>query len=148
MSPVTGEPDPQRLLELADELLSETVPSMEGRWPRAVAILTRQALEMSLDRLWARVYPPVAGASMRAQLLCLPTYLDPELAARASVTWSALSRASHQHAYELPPTAEELAGWLEATGELSIQCRREPSRRLWDGGELTRQASGRYHGRA
>lgn len=117
--PVPGEPAPRQLLELADQLLSEPIPSMEGRWPRAVAILTRQALEMSLDRLWGRVSPPVAAASMRAQLLCLPEYLDRSLAARSSVAWAELSRACHHHAYELPSTAEELAGWLETTGELS-----------------------------
>lgn len=122
MNPVPGEPDPRTLLELADQLLSEPIPSMEARWPRAVAILTRQALEMSLDRLWARVSPPVAAASMRAQLLCLPDYLEPDLAARTSVTWAELSRACHHHAYELPPTAEELAGWLEVTGQLTRDC--------------------------
>lgn len=119
MSPVAGEPEPRTLLELADQLLSEPIPSMEGRWPRAVAILTRQALEMSLDRLWARVSPPMSAASMRAQLLCLPQYMDPALAALTSVAWAELSRACHQHAYDLPPTADELAGWLETTGELA-----------------------------
>jgi hypothetical protein len=123
---VTGEPEPRELLDLADGLLTEPPDSMAGRWPRAVAILTRQALEMSLDRLWARTEPPVASASMRAQLLCLPRYLDPALAGRTSVTWHELSRACHHHAYELPPTAVELAGWLETTDELrrAVEARR------------------------
>jgi hypothetical protein len=35
------------------------------------------------------------------------------LAERAAYAWIRLSRACHQHAYELPPTAAELAAWIE-----------------------------------
>ena len=46
---------------------------------------------------------------MRAQLAALPVYLrDPDLAGRVSYSWWALTRASHYHHYELPPTAAEL----------------------------------------
>ena len=56
---------------------------------------------------------------MRAQLICLRTYLgDAELAARAGHAWSALSRACHHHPYELAPTAWELDGWFSVVEEL------------------------------
>ncbi len=37
---------------------------------------------------------------------------DEELAERVSYAWAGLSRACHQHPYELPPTSSELLGWL------------------------------------
>ena len=56
---------------------------------------------------------------MRAQLICLRTYLgDADLAARAGHAWSALSRACHHHAYELAPTATELRAWFSVVDEL------------------------------
>jgi hypothetical protein len=118
MSAIAREPEPRELLAMADLLLTEPPDSMAGRWPRAVAILVRQALELSMDRLWLRVAPGLGQASFRAQLLCLPAFVDRAVAASASVAWSELSRACHHHAYELPPTAEELAGWLEVTDRL------------------------------
>ncbi|MGE3345732.1 MAG: hypothetical protein AB7L71_20095, partial [Vicinamibacterales bacterium] len=50
----------------------------------------------------------------RAQLICLPAYLRGErlLAEELAYDWAALSRACHQHPYELPPTFEELSQWM------------------------------------
>jgi hypothetical protein len=58
--------------------------------------------------------------SARAQLLCLPFYLpdDEELAERVSYTWAGLSRACHQHPYELPPTSSELLAWIATVEQL------------------------------
>ena len=111
-------PTPSELLGAADDLLSETSEASTGRWPRAVAILCRQALEGSLHDFWRAKAPGVESATERAQLLCLRSYVAPELAARAEHTWTALSRACHQHAYELSPAASELAGWFEVADEL------------------------------
>jgi hypothetical protein len=60
---------------------------------------------------------------MRAQLLCLPAYLpaDVDLATRASVAWTGLSRACHHHAYELPPAAVELSTWIEVVEQLAAR---------------------------
>ncbi len=56
---------------------------------------------------------------MRAQLICLRTYLgDADLAARAAHAWSALNGACHHHPYELAPTAPELQGWFSVVEEL------------------------------
>ena len=58
--------------------------------------------------------------SMRAQLVCLPTYLTTDgLAGRVAYTWSGLSNACHHHVYELAPSATELAAWLDIATELA-----------------------------
>jgi hypothetical protein len=108
----------RELLSLADDILSDPPPGLEGRWPVASALLLRQSLEGSLHDLWRAVAPGVELASETAQLLCLGTQIEPRLARRVGFTWSALSRASHHHAYELPPTATELASWFETVDDL------------------------------
>ena len=108
-------PSPTELLAAADELLSEPRPASAGWWPKAVALLTRQALERSMESLWLVKAPAVASVSARAQLLCLRSFIDRGLAQRADATWASLSRACHDHPYELPPTAAELARWFETT---------------------------------
>jgi hypothetical protein len=56
---------------------------------------------------------------MPTQLICLRSYLgDARLAARAGHAWSALSRASHHHPYELAPTSAELQSWFSVVREL------------------------------
>ena len=117
-------PSPTELLEAADDLLSAPRTASAGWWPKAVALLTRQALERSMESLWQAKAPAVAATSKRAQLLCLRSYIDRRLALRAHVTWTALSRACHDHPYELPPTAAELARWFEATESLVREVRR------------------------
>lgn len=103
----------------ARNLMERTDPSTAGLWPRATALLARQALESALDDFWKVRAPGMAQCSMKAQLLCLPHYLgDEELAERASYAWAGLSRACHQHPYELPPTSAELLGWLGTVEEL------------------------------
>ena len=94
-----------------------------GIWPRATALLARQALEGALDDLWRLRAPGVEQCSTRAQLLCLPFYLpgNQELAERVSYTWAGLSRACHQHPYELPPTSSELLGWLATVEQCVAQ---------------------------
>ena len=72
-------------------------------------------LEGALDDLWRRRAPGLELCSARAQLLCLPSYLHgaEDLAERVSYAWAGLSRACHQHVYELPPTSSELIAWIE-----------------------------------
>lgn len=97
------------LLAAARRLVDQPASGTGGLWPRAAALLARRALEDGLDEMWARRAPGLERASARAQLACLPDYLDDrELAAEAAYAWSSLSRACHHHAYELGPTAGEL----------------------------------------
>ncbi len=113
------EADPRGLLEMADGLLGRAEPATAGLWPRASAILGLEALEVSLQRLWAHRGLDLQGCTMRTQLICLRRYLDDGgLAARSGHAWSALSRACHHHPYELAPTAAELGSWLSVVGEL------------------------------
>lgn len=87
-----------------------------------LGFLGHQALEEALRDLW-RGRPVTQGVercSMRTQLLCLPTYLDPGLAVRVGWAWSALSQACHHHAYDIAPTAAELRRWLEVVADLVV----------------------------
>ena len=113
--------DNSDLVRAARDLVERADPMTAGIWPRATAFLTRQALESALDELWRRRAPGMAECSARAQLLCLPSYLhqgDEALAERVSYAWAGLSRACHQHAYELPPTSSELLGWITTVEQL------------------------------
>jgi hypothetical protein len=91
---------------------------MVGIWPRAVAVVTRQALEEIIELVLTTRATGVERCSARAQLLCLPEYAPTEAAREASYLWAALSRACHHHPYELSPTAEELETWLSAVERL------------------------------
>jgi hypothetical protein len=94
--------------------------SIAGIWPRAAALLARQAIEAAMGELWAakRHTAELSGSPMRSQLLCLTAYLDRDTASRAAYLLAALSQACHYHAYELAPTAAELAGWLDETAQV------------------------------
>jgi hypothetical protein len=109
---------PHHLLDLARGLLRRADPATAGLWPRASALLACSALEAGVLGLWERRKLDLGACPMRAQLICLRTYLgDPDLASRAGHAGSALSRACHHHAYELAPTAVELESWLAVVGE-------------------------------
>ena len=106
------------LLQFARGLLEgEEGPS--GVWPRAAALLARQALEDALDQLWANTFPGVEQASRFTQLACLGQTLGDEvLVADVRRAWTSLSRACHHHHYELGPTAAELDRWILQTEHL------------------------------
>ncbi len=114
---------PIHLLNLARSIMRVPRADLVGTWPRASAILGRQALEITLDQLWAQAAPGVENASARAQLTCLPEYIDPELASRIRYSWHVLSSACHHHAYELPPIESELNGWLDEVEALIAEVR-------------------------
>ena len=98
-----------------------------GTWPRASAILGRQALEIALDQFWATAAPGVEKASRRAQLICLPEYTDIELVTRVRYAWHGLSDACHHHAYDLPPIESELSGWFNDVDALIDEVSRPNS---------------------
>jgi hypothetical protein len=125
--------DPSALAGAARDLLERADPMTAGIWPRATALLARQALEAALDDLWRLRAPGVEQCSAHAQLLCLPYYLtgDDKLAEGVSYTWAGLSHAVHHHPYELPPTSAELRDWLTTVEQLvdSVRsaCARAPA---------------------
>ena len=103
----------KELLGHARDLLKRRSGSTAGLWPRASALLARQALEAALDDFWRDKGIDLARCSSRAQLICLRTYYpDKDAARHAYQIWGALSRACHHHSYELAPTAGELEGWI------------------------------------
>lgn len=113
----------ENLLQHARELLDVDRPSAQataGLWPRASALLARQALEETLDELWRARAPGLERCPMRAQLLCVDRCLPEtgELPKLVRYAWSGLSRACHQHPYELPPTLPELARWIGVVEQL------------------------------
>jgi hypothetical protein len=110
----------EELLAAARHLVERPDAATAGVWPRAAALLARQALELALGGLWAARSPAAEldGCSMRSQLLCLIAYLDGETATRAAYLYAALSHACHYHSYELAPTATELTRWLNETADL------------------------------
>jgi hypothetical protein len=100
---------------MAHQLLERASPETAGLWPRAAALLGRQALEMSVDAYWAARKIPLDSCPTLQQLICLREYAgDREVVGRLHHAWNALSRACHHHPYELPPSAAELEGWLDA----------------------------------
>ena len=104
----------RELLSAAQSLADRPADGTRGLWPRAAVLLARQSLEVALKTYWSAKAPGIEESSMRAQLLCLRTWVSNEpLARRAYHAWSALSHASHHHPYEFTPTREELVAWLE-----------------------------------
>lgn len=107
--------DPAVLLRAANVVIDRRHSATRGVWPRAAALLGRQALETAISQR----FPEIADASGRARNLCLPTLLgDRDLARDLIQSWGALSHATHYHAYDLPPTATELKRWLGPIEEL------------------------------
>jgi hypothetical protein len=112
--------DAAELVAIARQLLARASAATAGLWPRAAALLARNALEIAVDNYWARRRIPLESCPTFQQLICLREYLgDTDLAARVHHTWSALSRACHHHPYELAPTAEELGTWITTVEELA-----------------------------
>jgi hypothetical protein len=110
--------DHASLLVVARDLLHRPARATAGLWPRATALMIRQALEATLNEFWQTHAPEVSQAATHAQLLCLRRYLgDEHLAGRVAWTWASLSRACHHHAYDMPPSSTELAGWIEVVEE-------------------------------
>lgn len=114
---------PGDMLAAARELIARPDTATAGVWPRTSALLARQALEQAIGSHW-KALPDTGGmasASMRSQLTCLPSYLDPATARQVTYTWAALSNACHYHPYELAPTAAELISWINDVERLIIQ---------------------------
>ena len=107
-------PDPHALVSAARDLVRVDDAKLTGLWPRAAALLARQAVELAMARLWQVTAPGLEWTTMRCQMLCVGEMLnDRELGGRVGATWSTLSEACHQRAYGLPPSAAELRGALE-----------------------------------
>jgi hypothetical protein len=115
---------PEQLLDEAAKLIDSPAGGTAGAWPKAAAVLARQALELSVRERLVRVDPTLERASMRSQLTCLRAIAkDTDAAASASLAWSRLSTACHYHPYELTPSASELRALLATVGDVAERLR-------------------------
>jgi hypothetical protein len=128
-TPLEGPPE---LLEAARRLLTDKDPTSAGLWPRATAMLGRQALEGSLAELWRSLAPGLEEASFKTQFLCLPAFLGNKdaLAGRVNHVWWSLTRVCHYNVYRLSPTVEELTDWLETIEQFGKEVRTILANRL------------------
>ena len=109
---------PQELLAAAQALIDRPDAKTAAIWPRAAALLARQALEQGLDGYWRSKGLKLDTLGTKPQLICLQAYLpDRELAARANDAWSNLTQACHHHPYELSVGHDELKTWLDAVAK-------------------------------
>lgn len=107
--------DARQILAAARITVTNPDAGLDDAWPRAAALLTRQALELAIDaRLVGRI-PEVEGLSMRVRLACLLELADPAIAHEAAWLWGRLSTACHHHPYDLAPTGAELTEWVDRT---------------------------------
>ncbi len=123
-----------RLVSAARDLTRVEAEATAGLWPRAAALLARQALEAAMARLWSVTAPGLERTSLRCQVLCVGGLLnDAGLGGRVAVTWNVLSEACHHQVYELAPTAAELNRAMETVWELAeaveAVCRRRQASR-------------------
>ena len=110
------------LLRYARTLMDGAGTHTEGIWPRASALLTRQALETALASYWSRRdLAQLTNATARSQFICLSMLEDPEVAGSVVMAWVELSNACHFHAYELAPTASELLRWIEIVDSFAAE---------------------------
>jgi hypothetical protein len=110
---------PEATLAAAQRLLDRKDAKTVGVWPRAAALLARQALEQGIEAYWRRRGVALDRLSTRPQLICLSRYLgNKDLAGRAAHAWSSLTRACHHHPYELSPSHAELRNWLASVADI------------------------------
>lgn len=120
--------EPLDLAADARDLLRDDRASTAGLWPRAAAVLARQAIEVALSNLWQLRAPGLEYTPLRCQLLCLPAFLgETELAERTALAYWALSRALHHHPYELAPTHGELEASITVAWDLADRVARVES---------------------
>ncbi len=106
------------LLELAGGALHGATGLPRGTRARVAAWYARGALEdVTVDLLVDRLKSDPRKLTMASRLACLRV-LCPELSDEADHAWWALSRVCHQHAFELTPTAMEVAHLIEQVTQL------------------------------
>lgn len=106
------------LLTAARIAVEKPDAGLDDAWPRAAALLTRQALEQLIDATLASRIPDLNGVSMRVKLACLTELTDPAAAHEAAWLWARLSTACHHHPYDLAPTGAELTEWITRVATL------------------------------
>jgi len=109
---------PATVLEAARDLLGRHGLKATTLYPRAAALLARQALEARVRGEWRDHELPLAETSMTNQFHALRQLRDPRIAGEAYEAWAALSHVCHHHPYDLTPTPAELATLLDTVATL------------------------------
>ena len=124
------EPQAHRLSVQARAMLDDETFEV-GLRLRTAARLTRLALEAAIDDYWERTDPRLRHpVPRRAQFIVLAAEPDlRQLARSAHSTWCSLSRAGHQHPYELTCTIDEISGWMHDVDACIEQFTCTPTRR-------------------
>ncbi len=108
-----------QMLQLADAYLAAATP---GR-VRQTCWIARRGLEQIVEQLLRSRGFVMPEATMAAKLITVQVAFEgTRIPALAWHSWQALSRACHQHAYELSPTYAEVRGWLEDVHELAAEA--------------------------
>lgn len=111
---------PSELLHAAERLMGTDGSGTKGAWARGAALLTRQAIEVSLAELWSQHSPGLARCPARIQLICLSAAaVDADVARPVRHTWSLLSAACHHHPYDVAPSRDELSQWIRVAARLN-----------------------------
>lgn len=112
---------PVELVQHAREVLDgrHALPALQAC--RAAALLARQALEEIITQLCTSHGADLHGASMRSRLVCLRQLTENPVGDSASLAWGGLSAVCHHHAYQLTPTAGEVAELLDQVAWLAEQ---------------------------
>ncbi len=100
--------DRTALLQYAEAVVDGRV-ALGSRGPRTAAVLARLAFEDWLDERSRSWMSADARPSTNSKLVVLGTQHGADLGEHAKRVWHALSRACHYHAYELQPSAAEVA---------------------------------------
>ena len=109
---------PTDLVGEALGLLSRPGAPVTSVYPRAAALLARQALEARVQREWQKDEVSLAQTNMANQFHALRALRDAEIAGTAHQTWAALSHACHHHPFDLSPTVSELKTLIDTVRSL------------------------------
>lgn len=124
-TPTADLTEARKLLAAARIAVANPDTGLDDAWPRAAALLTRQALEQAIAARLVDRIPEVDDLSMRVKLACLGELGGPAEAHEAAWLWGRLSTACHHHPYDLAPTGAELAEWIDRTAALADGARRD-----------------------
>lgn len=106
------------LIAQADSALTGATGLPKGTRTRVAAWYARGALEdVTITLLTGRLTSDPRALTMASRLACIRV-LHPDLSDAAGHAWWALSRVCHQHAFELTPTAAEVAHLIEQVASL------------------------------
>lgn len=103
-----GQETAAELLAMAEEVMARARPETAGLWPRAAALLARQALEAALREFWRERGLDLEECGTRQQLICLREFVGQDAAGNVYASWTALAQACHHHPYDVTPSGSSL----------------------------------------